>query len=195
MRSGTQFAGAGGPSEVFIRPVILDIEAAGFGRGSYPIEIGVALNSGRSECFLVKRESDWTHWDPSAANLHGISPEMLLRRGRPPREIAQRLNQLLAGMTVYTDAWGVDSSWLALLFERAELPQRFRLDALVGLLNEDEKTAWAMSKIFARDSLRLTRHRASADALILQAAYVRTKGVSPTGSDGASATVTKPGSL
>ncbi|MSQ66623.1 MAG: hypothetical protein EXR83_00310 [Gammaproteobacteria bacterium] len=175
MRSEPPFIGATPPSPALVRPVILDIEASGFGRGSYPIEIGVALDSGRSECFLIKRELDWTHWDPAAASLHGISPGLLLTSGRPPREVAQRLNQLLTGLTVYSDAWGTDSSWLALLFERAELPQHFRLDALVGLLSEAEKTIWAESKVFVRNDLRLTRHRASADALILQAAYLRAK--------------------
>ena len=47
-------------------PIVLDIEASGFGRDSYPIEIGYVLPDGGSYCTLVRPEANWTHWDPEA---------------------------------------------------------------------------------------------------------------------------------
>jgi hypothetical protein len=154
-------------------PSVIDVEASGFGRGSYPIEVGVALPSGRSHCFLVRPEPDWTHWDTRAAALHGISRDNLLARGQPVRDVAHALNELLAGSVVYTDAWGVDSSWVALLYERAGCLQRFRLETIVSLLDEAQKAGWTLLKDAVRSEMQLDRHRASADALVLQQALLR----------------------
>ena len=47
-------------------PTVLDVEASGFGRNSYPIEIGFVLPNGHAYCSLVKPEAHWTHWDVQA---------------------------------------------------------------------------------------------------------------------------------
>jgi hypothetical protein len=160
------------PAEVRA-PVIIDVEASGFGRGSYPIEIGIALASGRTACFLIRPEEDWTHWSDEAAALHGLCREVLQVKGRPAADVARALNELLAGATAYSDAWGMDSSWVGLLFERAALPQRFRIEALSVLLDEPRRETWAARKREVRAEMNLARHRASADALVIQRALMR----------------------
>ena len=47
-------------------PAIIDIEASGFGRGSYPIEVGFALPDRTSYSFLIKPAQSWTHWSEDA---------------------------------------------------------------------------------------------------------------------------------
>ncbi len=37
-------------------PTVIDVEASGFGAGSYPIEVGVAFPDGRSWCCLIRPE-------------------------------------------------------------------------------------------------------------------------------------------
>ncbi len=54
-------------------PCVIDIEASGFGRNSYPIEVGYVLPDGRAGCMLVAPAPGWTHWDESAAQVHGIT--------------------------------------------------------------------------------------------------------------------------
>lgn len=152
-------------------PDIIDVEASGFGRGSYPIEVGVALASGRTACFLIRPYADWTHWTAEAESLHRISREILCAHGLAPEIVARKLNDLLAGRVIYTDAWGVDSSWLGLLHERAQIPARYRLESLSTLLDEAQREHWGELKARARHELGMTRHRASADALVLQHAY------------------------
>lgn len=154
------------------RPSIIDVEASGFGRGSYPIEVGVALANGHTACFLLRPIPEWTHWTAEAEALHGISRAVLAARGRPLAEIAEALNSLLSGQVVYSDAWGVDSSWLALLHATCGVPALYKIDALTRLLSEAQQNAWAELKHSARSQLRLDRHRASADALVLQTAYL-----------------------
>ncbi len=63
-------------------PIILDIEASGFGRSGYPIEIGYALPDGQTWCSLIRPEPEWTHWDPSAEAVHHISQDRGPQRHR-----------------------------------------------------------------------------------------------------------------
>jgi len=151
-------------------PAILDIEASGFGRGSYPIEVGFITAEGALFCGLVRPEPDWRHWDEAAEALHGISRELLQRHGRPAPWMAAQLNERLAGQTVYCDGWGQDYPWLARLFDAAGQQPSFRLDDLRRLLSEAEALRWRGVTESVRQRQRLTRHRASSDARVLQIA-------------------------
>jgi hypothetical protein len=90
-------------------PVFYDCEASCI--GGLPIEIGwafadVSTGEIQSESHLVKPPSHWDMqpvWDPDAQKLHGISLEQLLAHGRPPFEIARRMNQVLAGRELFSD--------------------------------------------------------------------------------------------
>ncbi|MFC1750657.1 hypothetical protein ACFL2V_17835 [Pseudomonadota bacterium] len=155
-------------------PIILDVEASGFGVGSYPIEVGVALLGGQSFCTLIRPEKEWSHWDEKAERLHHLKRELLQQYGKSVREVAEQLNELLDGQTVYSDAWGNDMSWLSLLFHHAEVTQRFTIDSLYSLLSIEQQEIWDRTKQQITDESALTRHRASADAKILQLTYIQT---------------------
>ena len=151
-------------------PTILDIEASGFGRGSYPIEVGFVAADGAVFCGLICPEPDWLHWDAAAEALHGISRELLLTHGRPARWMAEQINLRLRGQLVYCDGWGQDYPWLARLYEAAGLLPSFRLDDLRRLLSEQEAQRWRGVTEAVRERQQLTRHRASSDARVLQLA-------------------------
>jgi len=155
-------------------PAVIDVEASGFGAGSYPIEVGVVLPSGRSHCFLVRPVDGWSHWDPQAEAVHGIAREILMARGTEIEEVARNLNEILGGQTVYSDAWGHDRSWLALLFDEAGLSQHFRLESLRALLTDQQLERWQDMRGRVIREIGQARHRASVDALIVQQTYVRT---------------------
>jgi DNA polymerase III epsilon subunit-like protein len=152
---------------------VIDIEASGFGRASYPIEIGFVRSDGRSFCTLVRPQMHWTHWDAGAEAVHGIARETLVSHGRGVGEIAQRLNQDLGGLTVYCDGWAHDYPWLAALYEEAGLAPAFRLESVRALLDDDRLARLARARREARAALGLARHRASSDARALQWALQR----------------------
>lgn len=156
-------------------PAILDIEASGFGRGSYPIEIGFVGTDGSLFCGLIRPEPDWCHWDDSAQALHGITRELLAQRGRPAAWMASEINARLAGQTVYCDGWGHDYAWLGRLYDAAEQQPRFKLEDLRTLLSEAEAARWHAVTLAVRARQRLNRHRASSDALVLQLALAEIK--------------------
>ena len=156
------------------QPLIIDVEASGLGRGSYPIEVGVALPNGDCYCTIIRPDADWQHWDESAEQLHGISRQILQEHGRPITEVAKVLNEWIDGRVVYSDGWGNDSSWLGLLFEYAGVPQRFKLDSLRTIMTEAQAEIWHEVKEQVVIDCQFRRHRASNDAQILQQTYCRT---------------------
>ena len=162
-------------------PTVIDIEASGFGRGSYPIEIGFVLPDGRGDCMLIRPDAGWRHWDPAAESLHRISRDLLARHGQPVRDVVDRLEAQLAGQTVYSDGWGNDFSWLSTLYDAVDRQPGFRLDSLEKLLTEEELGRWDATKaIVFRESAR-ARHRASADARLLQSTVMRLHADAATG--------------
>lgn len=156
-------------------PAILDLEASGFGRHSYPIEVGYVLPDGSSYCSLIRPAAHWTHWDPAAESVHHIPRHTLERHGRSAAEVAHQLNDALRGRTVFSDGWAHDYPWLAALFEEAGMVPAFKLESLRTLLSEDEAQAWAATREAVGREVPDRRHRASSDARMLQLTLMRVR--------------------
>lgn len=160
-------------------PTLLDIEASGFGRGSYPIEVGIARPDGSSCAFLIQPLEEWTHWDPKAELLHGISRARLAREGYPVRHVARWLNDELQEIGIaYSDSWGYDNTWMSLLFHHAGMIPAFRLEALRRLLDESQMARWSDVKEQVILERAIHRHRAGDDAKLLQLTYAKTLALS-----------------
>lgn len=162
------------PAQPFT-PIIIDIEASGFGGDSYPIEIGVALSAVKRYCRLIKPQSSWQHWSAEAEALHGISRQVLASRGVSVSQVCLELNHLLAGQTIYSDGWVVDSPWLNRLYESASIAKGFKVSALEVILNEKQMELWHSTKERLFAILHESRHRASSDAALIQMTYLETR--------------------
>lgn len=156
------------------QPYIIDIEASGLGNGSYPIEIGLALEPGDRFCSLIKPAEGWVHWDEQAETVHRISRDTLLEHGRPITDVARDMNRLLGGRVVYSDAWGLDNTWVIELFATAGVRQNFMVSPIEMILTEDQIDIWSGTRDAVTEELGLRRHRASNDSWILQETYIRT---------------------
>lgn len=156
------------------KPNIIDVEASGFGGESYPIEIGVALSSGRKFCSLVLPTEGWVHWDEEAEQIHKVSRKTLEAYGKPVNEVAYQLNTILEGMTVYSDGWVVDKPWLTTLFYASGLQMKFGVSPLEMILSEDQMSIWHETKDKIINQERIQRHRASNDAWIIQETFRQT---------------------
>ncbi len=155
-------------------PIILDIEASGFGVGSYPVEIGYVDAEGHSWYALVQPQLEWQHWDDSAQALHMQSRADLQAFGLSVRQIAQHLNQHFVGKTVYSDGWYQDYVWLHSLFEAAEMTPLFKLEDLRLQLSESQKAVWHDTKQVVIASLAARTHNAATDAKVLQLTWLQT---------------------
>ena len=156
-------------------PIIIDVEASGFGSLSYPIEVGVINQSGERLCSLIKPQSDWTHWDDQAESLHGISRQLLAEKGLSVQQVCQQLNQFLIGQVVYSDGWVVDDTWLIKLFYVAKVTMQFQVSSLEMILNEAQMTLWHSTKDKLFKQMKEQRHRASSDAALIQNTFVTTQ--------------------
>lgn len=155
-------------------PIIIDLEASGFGPQSYPIEVGVVLENSDRFCTLISPEEEWTHWSDSAEALHGISRVNLVAAGKSARRVAEQLNGWLEGKTVYSDGWVVDKPWLTTLFYAAGIPMKFQVSSLELIMTESQINVWDDTKAEVIESSKIGRHRASNDAWIIQETYRRT---------------------
>ena len=162
-------------SSKLISPNIIDIEASGFGSSSYPIEVGVITSDGRRFCRLIKPLDSWTHWDEHAQTLHGISRDILDKHGQEATRVCMQLNAFLQNATAYSDGWTVDSSWITRLFAEAGVKMTFHVSPLELILNEEQMSLWHKVKqsMMRRDNA--DRHRASNDAKVVQATYLKTR--------------------
>lgn len=156
-------------------PGIIDVESSGLGRDSYPIEIGVVLSSGEVYCSLILPAPSWTYWDDEAEKIHGISREEIHANGKSIGEVARDLNRFLEGQTVYSDGWVVDQPWITKLFFEASVQREFFFSPLESILSEEQMGIWHEIKKEVIMERKLKRHRASADAWIIQETYTRTR--------------------
>jgi len=122
---------------------------------------------------LIKPPTGWPvkeRWDRAAERLHGIALVQLLRDGRPAWEIARRMNAVLGGRELFSDALQ-DAVWLRLLFGAAGFEPDFsirRNDAriLISQAAADrglDETTYARAEASAAE-LEPRLHRAEADA-------------------------------
>lgn len=156
-------------------PNIIDIEASGFADMAYPIEIGVALNSGKTYCSLVQPRPDWTYWDEAAEKVHRVPRDILELYGKPIEQITDELNELLRGQVAYSDGWEVDHPWLMQLFNAAGQWPEFRFSTLEFILSEDQMQVWHQVKDQILAEKEKQRHRASFDAQIIQQTFLRSR--------------------
>jgi hypothetical protein len=155
-------------------PIIIDIEASGFGDRSYPIEVGVALDDDTKYCSLILPAPDWDHWDDAAEKVHRIARDILETHGKSVQEVAASLNRLFEGRTLYSDGWVVDKPWLTTLFHKAGMNMKFRVSPLELILSEEQMARWHDTKDRLLGELKEHRHRASFDAWVIQETYKRT---------------------
>jgi hypothetical protein len=127
---------------------IVDLEASALGPGSYPIEIAIADTAeGKDDdshrtarSWLIKPTAQWLDsgiWTPESERIHGIGLDELLRNGLAVTEVCQELTSALPGIsTLYSDAVGLDSSWLDKLFAAAGMRSPFKVEPLPPLLDD-----------------------------------------------------------
>jgi hypothetical protein len=157
-------------------PVFYDCEASSL--EGLPIEIGWAFlnpQNGQiqSESHLIRPPANWdllSVWDPEAEAFHHISIKQLMAEGRPPLEIACRMNLVLAGSELFSDD-SKDEIWLRQMFDEAACDPAFMIcKTNAGALTDQvaHERGWDAARYEAakQEAVRAAPHihRAEADA-------------------------------
>ncbi|MBU3070207.1 hypothetical protein KOI40_10270 [Aestuariicella sp. G3-2] len=147
---------------------IIDFEASGLTKSSYPIEVGVTNGSLEYQA-LIRPYEHWTHWSEEAEATHHISRDSLLSEGLDPDHIAFELNNLLVDQTVYCDSVYWDNFWCNALFSDCGMSRSFKLlDIQELVLNSDSVLeAFLDHKRKLESSGNFVLHRALDDARVI----------------------------
>jgi len=100
----------------------IDHEASSLTRRSFPIEVGWVFEDGTGESHLIRPAAGWREWSMASQAVHGITQGKLKREGKPPKAVARRALEALAGCTIVADQPAWDAAWFNMLLETAGLP-------------------------------------------------------------------------
>lgn len=116
--------------------------ASGLGSYSYPIEVGWSEPDGTTHAVIIRPQPDWTLWDQDFVDPQHVTYADLVKYGRPPRRIAEKMNADLDGQLLFTDGGLHDRYWLDRLYEAAGLTPSFTLCQFRYLLVRVGCTTW-----------------------------------------------------
>lgn len=117
-RDGTRDPPRAGALHVF-----LDFEASSLGRHGVPVEVAWVFETGEAEAHLIRPAEGWTDWSAEAEAVHGIPRDLLLREGRPAKEVAARAVAVLRGHRLFASAPSWDGQWLSRLLRAGGQPR------------------------------------------------------------------------
>jgi hypothetical protein len=151
---------------------IIDFEASGRHRSSYPISVGIT-NGYKEYYALIRPMAHWQFWSAEPQKLHRIAREALVKQGSLSTVVAHRLNDLLSGQKVYCDAIAWDGFWARILFADNGLHPHFQLHDIASLFEADtqlEKFLHERTRLVSSAQYQL--HCAIDDACIIRQALV-----------------------
>ncbi|MFC3149445.1 hypothetical protein ACFOEK_00215 [Litoribrevibacter euphylliae] len=150
----------------------MDFEASGLSKESYPIEVGLT-NGESSFSALIKPMGHWTHWDKNAERVHTLDQSKLTSDGIKATTVANILNAILEGTTVFCDSIEWDGFWLNVLFSDTAIHRRFEISDIKELLIEDEKLErYLERKAYIEQSPQHISHRALNDANVIHSSLL-----------------------
>ncbi|MBI3563446.1 MAG: hypothetical protein HY080_17215 [Gammaproteobacteria bacterium] len=151
---------------------LIDIEASGLHRDSYPIEIAILVN-GKILSWLITPEKSWSHWDVAAEALHGISREQLSKHGQAARYVADAINGAVARTNglLYSDAAAWDAEWINTLYDAVGALPQLHILPLSDLFSEAGYRLFEQQRDALARSGHYRRHRAVQDVKMIYAAY------------------------
>ena len=149
---------------------IMDFEASGLSPLSYPIEVGLT-NKNIHYQTLIYPMKHWTHWCTKAQDVHSISENQLLQKGKKSIDVARELNTLIDKDTVYCDSVWWDRFWCNVLFSDNGIHQNFEIRDIKEILMTSEPlmVSYINAKTVLEKSGDFRVHRALDDAKIIHA--------------------------
>jgi hypothetical protein len=150
------------------RLAIIDFEASCLPEHgeSFPIEVALVRVGGPARTWLIRPSVKWRYWDWSeeAESLHGISRDMLARKGVPPQQVLSELAEAGSGCRVYADS-DLDAYWLETLAQACNRLAPFPILYLGELFQEMKTDPRAIARAEASALSRLPQqHIACKDA-------------------------------
>ena len=147
---------------------VIDFEASGLSRQSYPIEVGITNGSDGYQS-LIRPLPHWRHWSVEAEGIHTLSRSRLESEGDTPDHVALTLNQKLCGEVAYCDSLRWDEFWCNVLFSDCSISRRFEVRDIRELFNgsDEQLEAYITTRSQLEVDTRYIPHRALDDATVI----------------------------
>ena len=157
-------------------PRFIDFEATSLDLESRPVEVAWSYPDGSVESHLISPAGVqiWTSVTmDKAVHIHGITQAMLLRDGRTPRWVIERMLAGLLPGPLHSDAAPFDSEWLKQLFDAAGVEcTQFEVVTISKLPELAKLDVATMGKLSRKARRRAGgRHRAGVDVRFLVELY------------------------
>jgi hypothetical protein len=108
----------------------ISIEVSAISKNSFPIEIGWYSKTSEGS-MLIKPSEDWLsdgNWSNYAEkHCHGISKQLLSKKGVDIKTAAIKLNEIFQNNVVVSDSVQCEAKWLTKLFGKAKVSPSFTL--------------------------------------------------------------------
>jgi hypothetical protein len=150
------------------RILAIDFEASCLPRHgrSYPIEVGIADETGAVRSWLIRPAAQWRGWTwtQEAQALHRLTLEQLFDEGQPIESVAPQLDIAIQRQLLFADSY-IDDYWMRTLMTaagRACHPKVDHIDALIDKFGLGDDQVRACVAVVDRQGL--PRHRAGDDA-------------------------------
>ncbi len=147
---------------------IIDFEASGLSKQSYPIEVGITNGSDEYQA-LIRPMAHWQYWSDEAEAVHTLSRSQIESVGLDPAHVAHTLNNKLSGQPVYCDSVQWDAFWCNVLFADNGISRQFEVIDIQELLkdSDDHLGAFLAARSQLENADEYTVHRALDDAKII----------------------------
>lgn len=156
--------------------LIIDFEASGLHPDSWPTELAWGDPvTGTIESRLIRPVPDWTHWDPAAEKLTGLTRAHLDQSGKEPASVLADFVAAAEGRILVTDAPRFDAFWLQRLIDGAGIAARFTMAHAEEFFYAAARDAIPDPAQPDRDAMRIDRQR----EVLISAAKERAREISP----------------
>ena len=146
---------------------VIDFEASGLSKKSYPIEVGVT-NGVEHYTALIKPLSHWTYWETEAETIHNITLDDVMKNGDDSLTVINKLNDILKNAKIYCDNIQWDGFWLNVLFSDNGVSPTFEILDIQDILKTGRQWRLFESKINELEESNIYRkHRALDDAKVI----------------------------
>lgn len=151
---------------------VIDFEASGLTRSSYPIEVGIT-NGVINYSSLIKPMIHWSHWNEEAESIHRITLDSIRSNGKDPLQVAIDMNSFLNTSIIYCDNIHWDRFWLNVLFSDNGLSPTFKILDIQDIIKTDlQLQRYEIKRNELYQSCVFQKHRALDDAKSIHAALM-----------------------
>lgn len=156
--------------------IILDFEASGIMKGSFPIEIAWIRDSGTAISTLIQPSDNWLSnenlWSERSQNVHGIEKATLISEGLDIKSVIDLIvNDIKEYETIYSDNPSFEQEWLDRLFDEARISHNYIVRDFNVMLNNISDPYSMEGAYYQARKISPPTHRAQRDVEYLLTVY------------------------